>query len=358
MAHRLGESFDHYAVEDILKKWTQSVSSAAATIAISAGNGGHGSSSLRLTTSSGGASYAVHRTVAPSGATCIVGFLFKINSLFVQTGTSEASSCIFATRLTGTSQVWFRLNTDGTVSAMRGTTVLGTSTFAISPGAAAYLEFKVTVSNTVGVVQYRVEGVLDATLNLSSQDTNNGGATDAWNEIKLGSLTNTSGGFTIDYDDLYCADGSGSYNNDFYGPARVDSILTNAVGNSNQSTPSGGGDRYLMVDEAAADGDTTYNTFTAVNDKDTYGMAAHPVSGATVFAVQLNTWTKKADAGVALAKGVLRMGGTDYDHATAQAPPVDYQDLMFVWDRSPVDGTSAFTTGDIDAIETGFKKTA
>ena len=360
------ESFDHLDVADFTKKWTSSVvAGGTPVLAISAGNGGHGSASLRFTGAD--VSHAVFRTCsapAPSGPTCIFGCLFKINTLVLSTSTTEGnnSSLIFGVRLAGVTMVWFQLNTDGTISALRGTSVLATSTFALSTGVAYYLEFKITISNTLGVVKFWLNGVLDATLDVtgtggSPLDTNNGGATDTWNAIKLGSVNTNGPALVMDYDDIYLFDGSGSYNNDVVGPQRIDAIFATAEGATINGTPSTGTDNSALVDEAAANGDTDYVTLAAAGDLDTYVMQNHPVPGASITGMQAVLWARKADAGTALLAPVIRMGGVDYVHGTPQAPGPDYRALCFQYERSPVDGTTALDTTDIDNLEAGPKKT-
>lgn len=367
---RFVDSFDFYATADLTKgRWTQLVpgaggGSASPTIE---SVGRRSTSGVRLqATGSGDRQTYNMRLAVPtaSGATCICGFAYNQQQTFSGTAsnTEDTASTLFAVRLFGVTHVWFRINAAGTISALRGTTLLGTSTFTLNVGTTDYLEFKVTISNTVGVVQFRKNSVLDATLNLSGIDTNNGGATDTWDEIKIGSLCGGSGTTpNIDgrFDDFILMDGSGSFNNDFKGDRAITALLPNAVGNSNASTPSSGGaDRYTMVDEAALNSDTDYNTFAAAADKDTYGFGNCPISGSPIEAVCVNLVARKADTGVATIAAVARISGTDYDFGVSIGVSSSYTIQQQIWERSAVDGTTAWTTAVIDAAEFGMKKTA
>lgn len=358
MALVFTDSFDHYATADILKKWTSITAGPGSTNTISAGNGARGSSCFRMNTTNQTDNLNLTLDPAPSGATFICGLRFKISTLELDGGTTESSSdVVCACRLGGTSHVWFRLLADGTVAAYRSTTLLGTSTFALASGTYYFLEFKVTISNTVGVVQFRRDGVLDATLNLTNQDTNNGAGTDTWNGLTLGPINVAGVTTNTDWDDLYLLDGSGSYNNDFLSDVRVDTIVPTAEGTTINGTPSTGTDNSALVDDATANGDTDYVTFAAVADKDTYVLANHPVGGSAIYGMQINMWARKEDAGVVGVKSIWRTGGSEYD-GSEKVPPLTYRNLRQVYDRSPVDGTTAITTTEIDGAELGFKKSA
>lgn len=357
-----GDSFDHYASADIGKKWSSIIegnSSDPATI--EAARNGNG---LRIGSNSNCGDSLLLNVVA-NDDTCVVGFAFKTNTLDYHgsslttesQGSTLGGCCLFAVRRGATSQVWFRHDrTTGTISALRGTTVLGTSTFALSVNTWYYLEFKVVIHDTNGEVQFRRDGVLDATLDLTGVVTSSAALT-TWNAIKLGAVSrNTTTNWY--YDDLYVCDGSGSKNNDFLGDLTGSWLPPTAEGNTVDGTPSTGTDNSALVDESAANGDTDYVTLSAVDDKDTYVLTDHPTPGATVVAVQIPVWSKKTDSGTALVTGVMRLGGTDYDHPTPQAPPSDYRCLVFPFEVSPVDDVTDLTTTDIDNMEIGMKKTA
>src|SRR5262245_1750381 len=73
MALLFMESFDHYATADLLTKWATLFAPDGPTAAISASNGRHGSSSLRLPIASSNTRIAVVRPMGGSGAAVIVG---------------------------------------------------------------------------------------------------------------------------------------------------------------------------------------------------------------------------------------------------------------------------------------------
>ncbi|HET9565209.1 MAG TPA: hypothetical protein VFP27_12065 [Mycobacterium sp.] len=364
MAMRFADSFDHYAYSDLALKWTQKIAGGALSTIGSVGR--NSTSGLNLKCGVFSATDRVCKVFGnASGATCIVSFAYKNVNAFSAwnnsstentNATGGSAATILSIRQGATTQVWFAINTSGQIVAYRGTTALGTSSSALSQNVYHYLEFKVVIDDSTGTVTVKMDGT--TILTLTSQDTK-ATSSATWDEVCLGCF-GAPGGTAIDnqYDDLIVMDGSGSYNNDFLGDRRVSALFPNAVGNSSGSVSSGGGgtaDRYTMVDETSLNSDTDYNTFAATGDKDTYGCQNCPTSGAPVSAVVVSIAAKKADAGEAGVAAVARISGTDYDSATLGVPG-GYVVQQAIWDRSAVDGTTAWTTAVIDAAEFGVKK--
>lgn len=359
------DSFDDRADAAMLGRWTAKIAGTGGdSSALVAGVGRRGTQGLRLSTSSTTDATARYTltplTPVPSGPTCIAGFSWlPVNSFDFGTSTTEgtSSATMFAVRYNGTTQVWFRLRNDGKIEAYRGTTLLGTSTFTFVEDSTDYWEFLVTVSTTVGVVQLRKNGDVDATLNLSGQNTR-GSSADLWDQIAVGHIRVETVLANFVYDDFYLLDGTTSADdprNSFLGDCRVDATYPSAVGTYNDSTPSGGAvDRYTMVDEALEDGDTTYNTFATAGDKDSYNYPTAPVAGATIYGIQVNAWQRKEDAGAATSRAFTRLGGTDY-YGGSRSPGASYGAPYQIWAQKPSDSAD-WTDSDYNGAEFGFEK--
>src|SRR5262249_9532244 len=124
------------------------------------------------------------------------------------------------------------VQSDGRIKARRaGSVTLGTSTSFLSAGAFNYIEIKITISGTVGVVAIRVNGTLTGWLNLSSQNTQNGGAGTITNIILGGDLVTNALAAPSRFDDVVILDTTGAVNNDFLGDCRVEAIFPNGAGN-------------------------------------------------------------------------------------------------------------------------------
>lgn len=364
------DSFDHYADADKASKWTQYVTSgtsAGSADTTIAAVGARSTNGLRMRTSTGiftgcGSLNCVPSTPAPSGATLIVGFRYRCVTAFnLQTvGTdpeafTAANSCLFACRLVGVTQWWVRVNTDGTLSVYRGTTLLGTTSSALTQNVYAYVEIKVLLHASAGTVDVRFNGF--SVLALTGVNTQNAGSS-VWNEFRFGPFTNASVTNAKEWniDDLYVADASGSAWNDFKGDTRVDATFPNAAGNTSNFTRSTGSDQSATIDEAAANGDTDYNSSAVISDKDTLNFPNAPVPGADIFGLQVVVQVRKTDAGAAGHKAVTRIAGTDY-LGTEYGVPSAYAFIRQSWPVKPSDSTS-WTESDFNSAEFGYAKSS
>lgn len=360
MAFLFADSFDHYSIGQITRKYTAFSGAGGNPVSYveSLANGRHSSNGLNLFLQGGavnqGTSNRAMIVLPATGPTCIAGFAFKTDDVTQhQIGTNEVTDAsLFAVRYLDVAQCWFRLNGDGTISALRGTTILGTSSAAISDGAVNFLEFKVTVDTTTGVAVVRINGV--TVLNLTNVNTC-GQGTEAWNAaafIRLRVLTNHTA--TWNMDDLYVLDGSGSTSNDFLNDVRVDALFPDADGANTAWTPSTGTDHFALVDDNPANDDTDYNSSSGVGNKDTFGFPNAPVSGADIHAVQLCATVRKTDAGTAMHKGIWRTGGVDYLSGELGVSS-SYAILRSIFDRQPSDN-SVINDTKFNAAEFGLQK--
>ena len=285
---------------------------------------------------------------AASGSTAIIQGRMRVavmpgEAVILRINEGGASAC----------HVTITLNGDGSLRAYRGdwAILLGAS----GPGVILvntwqYLKFKTTINDATGTVQLYVNGTL--VLNLSGQDTRNGGA-GTWDSWSLVRANNSVG--PIDWTDLYWADGSGSApNNDLIQECRVEWIQASAGnGNTSQSTPSTGTDRGAMVDDTpSADDDSTYNTLSVVGNKDTVPCTDLIATG-TVYGVHYKARAKKTDSSAIGLTPVVRIGGVDYD-LTGAAVGTPYTTVHNARQVSPAT-TSAWTVSEINAMEIGYK---
>ncbi len=362
MAGIFYDGFDHYATADIATKWTQRTVLSGVGPVIGA-TGRRGGGALRMATTTFGYGDSVRITPSspvPSGATCVVGFAFRHVNAFAtnnnntteDSGSNSSASCLVSIRKVGGTHVWFRINANGTISAFHSTSLLGTTSVALTQNVYQYLEFKVLIHASAGTITVRLNG--SAVLTLTGQVSQTGGSS-TWDEIKLGTYGSDTVVFaTVDYDDLYLLDGSGSVNNDFLGDVRVDAVYPNAAGNSSQFTRSAGSDQWAGIDETAPNADTDYNETATATNRDTLNFPNAPVAGATIFGIQASASVKKTDAGGAGLKLVTRISGTDYD-GTEVGLGTAYTYVRQIWDVKPSDST-AWTDSAFNAAEFGYVK--
>lgn len=330
------DGFDHYATADIAKKWTSQAGS------ISIGSAGRRlSGQLHITNNTSSASKTLN-----ANASWVIGFAFSASAL-------PGSAVHIAALLdNGSQQCELRLNPDGTLSVTRAGAAVtnGTSVVALSAGAYYYIEWKVTIADSIsaGSCKVRINGV-DVITVATGQDlkaTANAYAT----QVRIGNATVTN--LTADYDDLYVCDQSGSTNNDFLGDCRVDTQFPNADGATTNFVTSSGTTHYTLVDEAAPNS-TDYVDSATVGDRDLYEFAnLTALATSAVYGVQVSTAAWKDDAGSRSIAVTARSASTNVDGATqALSTSQLYHSSIFETDSA----SAAWTQSNVDAAQFGIK---
>jgi len=362
------DSFDHYVTADIAKKWTNLGTQGSGTTTIGA-FGRHSSQGIRhATTSANASSKPTLKVVSPTSPIAIVGFGFQTNS-FATAGSASAGTIGVWDRGqsggNGCACLLFIMNgnlVQGAFTLVNGTgqiryyradgTLVWTSTGSLGMNVFQFLEFKITLSPTVGTIDVIRDGVA-----LSAPATGlNTGLAAAWSGFVLGRCeSNVSVSMNWDFDDVYVCDGAGSAPwNTFLGDCRVDVRVPTAEGTTIGWTPLSGSDNALMVDEALDNGDTDYNATSTLDAIDTFVVQDAPIPGAAIYGVQHVLNMKKADAGVCTVAPVIRHSTTDYP-GTALSPSMTYAPLTQVQPTNP--GTAAqWIEADFNAAEFGYKR--
>ena len=294
-------------------------------------NTGRFSGSKCLTIANRTASYSL-----AANARYTFGFAWKCSN-------ASTAAALFRFDDSGTVQDSLVYNGDGTFSVRRvSSTVLGTTAnLGILTDVWYYLEIDITIHDTAGAYELRVNGV--SVLSDSSVDTRNGGS-GTCNTATL--IWGTTG--SCSYDDGYAASGSSS----FQGEIRVVTQVPTGDGADQDWDPSSGSDGYAMVDEIPEDGDTTYISSGTGGDKDTFTFPALGLSG-TVLAVQTVAVARKDDSGSRSIKSVVRSGGTDYA-GSSHALSTSYAAYPDIWTTDP-DTSSAWDVAGVDAAEYGVE---
>jgi hypothetical protein len=205
------------------------------------------------------------------------------------------------------------------IIAQRNGTSLAFGTRPVNPGVWYYIEFRSLFNDTTGIVQVKIDGIMD--INASGLDTNNAAGNLA-NEIHFGDPGASN--ITVFIDDLYWLDSTGGAPlNTFLGDVKVESLYPNGDGASSGLAGSDGNSllNYQLVDENPPNGDTDYVESQNVGDKDTYTYGDLAVTSGTVYAVQILPYARKTDAGSRQIVTVARdSGGTEVDSAAITLP--------------------------------------
>lgn len=329
------DGFDHYATADMLKKWsTQGTYSP--TINATAGRRGGGGLVVGSTSTSTSLSKSLSAV-----STVIVGVAFKIGS------TAQAGETI---RLyEGATQHISLYYSSGTFKLYRGSntgTLLATGTTSVSASTWVYIELKVTIHDTTGAYELRLNGVTE--FSATNVDTRNGGTSGVVDSVSLGGYTGT-------FDDFYLCDTSGTTNNNFLGDCRIDTLYPSGAGNYTQFTPSTGSN-YTCVDETTPN-TTDYVSSATSGNRDSYAFADLAALGSeSIYGVQVNAYAQKSDAGTRSLGTMVRLSGTDADGASVGLGTTTYSYISQVFEKDP--SAAAWTEANVNAAEFGVKVTA
>lgn len=277
----------------------------------------------------------------------VLGFALKVNGL------SSGPWTLAAALDGGTAQCSLLLNSDGSLSVVRGTGTAvtdGTSSQVIAAGTYYYIEWKFTIADAIaaGSCEVRINGAPVITV-ATAQDlkvTANSSA----NQIRIGHTSSMSTRIH-DFDDLYICDQSGATLNDFLGDSRIDTIYPNGAGSHQSWTPSTGTDHAALVDETTPN-TTDYLTGGAAGSKETATLQDLSVNGA-ILAVQVNAALAKTDAGACTTKNLIRSGTTEAN-GPVFAPSTSYLYSSSIHEIDPATG-SAWLTAAINALEAGVE---
>lgn len=232
-----------------------------------------------------------------------------------------------------------RFNTQGRIQVYRaGTWMADVKGYQVMHNQWQYIEFKVTINNTTGSFEVRING--KSYLTQSSVDTQNGGTA----ELRKVELYGSNGqGF---WDNLYVDDAT------FHGPCRVNSLLPNGDDTTNW-TPDSGTTNYTQVDENPPDDDTSYVDSSASVIQDTYDYG-NLTNLDTIKSVQISTDVKVTDATTYTLENLIKSGGTIYGETGVLVSSTSYVWHNRIADTDP-NTASAWTNTNVDAAKFGIE---
>jgi len=328
------DGFDHYQTADILKKWNATASSP--TIESSGRNGGR---CLQLNRDD---SETVSKTI-PAAATYYFGWAFKIGA-----HTAGSNEMIMEFRDAGTVQCTLAITQGGLLQAYRDRefsgTLLATGSTPLSLSAWYYIEVKLTIHNSSGVFDVRINETPEISFSGDTQTTGNA----TMDDIKLYSTSSTAA--TL-YDDLYINDSG------YYGDIKIETLRCNGAGGSAQWSryPDGGEANWQNVDEEyVIDDDSTYNSHDTATEKDLYTMTNLDTTSGTVQAVAVHACCRKDDGGSRSIATILEQGTTETDGSTKSIGD-SYLYYTDYYDENPDGGGEPWTIADVNDIEAGIK---
>lgn len=281
--------------------------------------GRHGGNCLRM---SGFNPLIARRQVdaADEHATMTVGFAFQGNNglSFEHDGGSGNNTGHFSFMSDAGTTVHLTLTLTGgitpTIKVYRGTvggTLLATGTVPTwITGQWYYCEFQATLSDTVGVITVKLNGA--TVINLTGQDTKNGGTKTVFDSFQFNHNWTVNSGVDMYYDDVYVTNGAGSANNGFLGDITVETLLPNGDGATNQFLGSDGNSvsNYALVNEAGAPVTTSYVEDGTTTERDLYAYGDLATASGPVYGVQVASYAQASASGARNLKNAVRSGTT------------------------------------------------
>jgi hypothetical protein len=240
---------------------------------------------------------------------------------------------------------------DGRVQVLdEDDTVLAVSETTVPARGWHYIEVQVTQGTTDGSIDVRCNGAL--AIHLPVQDTLRGGG--LLKSVFVGAVPGQPCPVTVDVDDLYIADTSGTINNTCLGDVRVDVLTPTADGSLNDwiaDPPT------VPRWQAVADTDeATAVQSSASGDQQTFVLSALPVmTTPAIHGVQVVALARKTDAGAASIQGVMhRNGGTVTGAASVLQTQLAWHTALFEADVTGTQWTEATLASEATLAMTEF----
>ena len=302
--------------------------------------GRRGTNGMRFYNWSGQSPWTATPAFTPS-STLIWGTAFRTSSF-------TSPGHIYFRALDNGYQYYVRFSVNGQVELYNSGGLLETGTTQMQSDKWYYLEIKVTVHDTTGAYEVRINGNTD--MSDTNVDTKSNATYDTVKDIYFAGV---AGGNHWYFDDMYIANNIGSYVNDFLGDIRVDALMPDGAGSNTDWTPSAGAN-YQCVDEVDINDDTDYVSETVTTSYDTYSFDDLVPTSGTVYGVCTRMVARKADAGSRSTKTATRISTTEYDHSDTHSMSDSYLMFRDIWEENP-NTASAWTISDINGAEFGVK---
>lgn len=241
-------------------------------------------------------------------------------------------------------QVSININADGKIVVRRGGVsgdiIAQSYVGAFTLSTWLYIEIKLVINASVGIVEIRINGDEDPVLLAENLNT-------------LAQTTATINGMrfyqTQYFTDMYIDTAQ------FHGNVTIDTRYPDGVGSNSDMTSSTGGANYTCVDEMGAANTTDYVETGTVGDIDTYTFADINVDGHIIHAVNHYTAARQTDAGNVDYEPVTIISATAYN-GDEDSTTTDIVLRNYIQETNPATA-AAWTESEINAAEFGVELT-
>lgn len=270
-----------------------------------------------------------------------------------RTSSSSTNAPLFTVRDGTTGHVDVRMSgTDGQdlIVTRNGTQLGSTVSNVFASGVSVWISVRIVIDDAAGIVEVR-DGPGNVLVNLTAQDTRNGGAASI-NNVRFSSGANVF----MALDDFFIMDTTGSTFKGHLTERAMHTIFPTADGDTLNWTANGATDRWDCVDEQTADDETSFVSSNTPGNVNLSGLGDLASSEAGFEAVIVQHRTRKDDAGARTARGVIKTGGA-VNAGTTVTLTASYLNYSDKWEVNPVTGL-AWTRTEIDALQAGIELVA
>lgn len=289
-----------------------------------------GTSHLRLyATGSGGSNFA-RRVIGVASQVSGLGYRFNVDDLPSAESYDPENSQLVMVQFKDIANIGHchvSMGTDGSVYAIRGSTLLGRSDPCIAPGGYHHFEAKSNIHNSTGYIEVRVNEV--TVLNLTGIDTQDTANASTAQILfgEAGDILDTGAQFVFcDYDDFFCWDNDASDAEntvvDFVGDKGCYFLKPNADTAEADWTKSTGVTGYSLIDEVPPVG-TDYIADSTGAARSIFGVQSLPGNVSEVIAMATVIYTRKEESGTVEVRGGV-VSGAEESYGPTDSPSTEY----------------------------------
>lgn len=240
----------------------------------------------------------------------------------------------------------------GIIQVNRAGTVLPgeSAPYTLAAGQWYYMEVKVTIDDTDGAYEVRINGTTVASA--SGIDTRNSG-TGLIDRVQFRGRQGASTSIYTCLDDMYILDTSGSENNDFLGSQIVEAVVPNS-NVQNDWARSTGSSNAACVDEIPSNDDVDYVYSTTAGDKDIYGVTSCTRINANIKGIQLNADARATDTTSQGLRPFAKSGDTETPGGNQTVTSTGYDVFSVLAERNPATG-ALWTPEEVAAMQIGIE---
>ncbi len=264
-----------------------------------------------------------------------------------RTTVSNENYAINLTSPNGTVNMKIVFKSGNHLSLWRGNdTVLGIGSATLATNTWYWFWAYMLISDTVGVIRSKINGVTDIATTTSLDTRNDSGA----NGDKIDRFTACIDG-NYEFDDMYIQDATGTTNNGDdidLGEVAIPYLIPDSAGDTTGMTPSAGSN-FQCVDEVPPNDDTDYVAAATSGTLDLYNLTT--ASATSVKGAVARARMKKDAAGAKNARILVKSGGT-VSNGSDIALGTTYQSYPRNMRQNPVTAAD-WTPSEIAALQAG-----